>query len=286
MASYQDQQATDQQATDAQSKDSSIAIRATDIVKNYGSGETFVHALRDISVSFQRGVFASIMGPSGSGKSTLMHVLAGLDSVTSGHILLDGTDITHLNDNELTILRRSKIGFVFQSFNLLPMFTAEQNILMPLTLAGKKPDFHWFHELVTSLGLTSRLNHLPSQLSGGQQQRVAIARALITKPSIVFADEPTGNLDAVSSAEVLTLMRKMVDDYHQTIVMVTHDATAASYTDRAIILADGKIVADQPHPQAQEMGDMLTRIMQNIVQQRSESHSLASDAASDASVSE
>jgi putative ABC transport system ATP-binding protein len=251
-------------------EDPNVAVRATDIVKNYGSGETFVHALRDVSVSFQRGAFASIMGPSGSGKSTLMHVLAGLDSVTSGHILLDGTDITRLNDNELTVLRRSKIGFVFQSFNLLPMFTAEQNILMPLTLAGKRPDQQWLNELITSLGLSERLNHLPSQLSGGQQQRVAIARALIAKPSIVFADEPTGNLDAVSSAEVLTLMRKMVDDYHQTIVMVTHDATAASYTDRAIILADGRIVADQPHPQAQEMGDMLTRIMQDIVRRKSD----------------
>lgn len=251
-------------------EDPNVAVRATDVVKNYGSGETFVHALRDVSVSFQRGAFASIMGPSGSGKSTLMHVLAGLDSVTSGHILLDGTDITRLNDNELTVLRRSKIGFVFQSFNLLPMFTAEQNILMPLTLAGKSPDRQWLNELITSLGLSERLNHLPSQLSGGQQQRVAIARALIAKPSIVFADEPTGNLDAVSSAEVLTLMRKMVDDYHQTIVMVTHDATAASYTDRAIILADGRIVADQPHPQAQEMGDMLTRIMQDIVRRKSD----------------
>jgi putative ABC transport system ATP-binding protein len=251
-------------------EDPNVAVRATDVVKNYGSGETFVHALRDVSVSFQRGAFASIMGPSGSGKSTLMHVLAGLDSVTSGHILLDGTDITRLNDNELTVLRRSKIGFVFQSFNLLPMFTAEQNILMPLTLAGKRPDQQWLNELITSLGLSERLNHLPSQLSGGQQQRVAIARALIAKPSIVFADEPTGNLDAVSSAEVLTLMRKMVDDYHQTIVMVTHDATAASYTDRAIILADGRIVADQPHPQAQEMGDMLTRIMQDIVRRKSD----------------
>lgn len=265
MAQYQGQHALQAVV----SEDPNVAVRATDIVKNYGSGETFVHALRDVSVSFQRGAFASIMGPSGSGKSTLMHVLAGLDSVTSGHILLDGTDITRLNDNELTVLRRSKIGFVFQSFNLLPMFTAKQNILMPLTLAGKRPDQQWLDELITSLGLSERLNHLPSQLSGGQQQRVAIARALISKPSIVFADEPTGNLDAVSSAEMLTLMRKMVDDYHQTIVMVTHDATAASYTDRAIILADGRIVADQPHPQAQEMGDMLTRIMQDIVRRKS-----------------
>jgi putative ABC transport system ATP-binding protein len=264
-AQYQGQHALQAVA----SEDPNVAVRATDIVKNYGSGETFVHALRDVSVSFQRGAFASIMGPSGSGKSTLMHVLAGIDSVTSGHILLDGTDITRLNDNELTVLRRTKIGFVFQSFNLLPMFTAEQNILMPLTLAGKRPDQQWLDELITSLGLSERLHHLPSQLSGGQQQRVAIARALISKPSIVFADEPTGNLDAVSSAEVLTLMRKMVDDYHQTIVMVTHDATAASYTDRAIILADGRIVADQPHPQAQEMGDMLTRIMQDIVRRKS-----------------
>lgn len=245
-----------------------VAVRAIGLVKDYGHGEMLVHALRGIDVGFQRGAFTAIMGPSGSGKSTLMHVLAGLDSVTSGQVLLDGQDITKLNDDELTVLRRTRIGFIFQSFNLLPMFDAEQNILMPLTLAGAKPDRAWMDRLVRSLGLSDRLHHRPSELSGGQQQRVAIARALITKPSIVFADEPTGNLDAVSSAEVLTLMRKMVDDFGQTIVMVTHDANAASYTDRAVILADGRIVADREHPQAEEMGDLLTRIMQDIVRQR------------------
>ncbi|KAA8817292.1 ABC transporter ATP-binding protein [Bifidobacterium callitrichos] len=233
------------------------AIQAIDLVKDYGEGEGVVHALRDVNVTFERGRFTAIMGPSGSGKSTLMHTLAGLDSATSGRIMFEGRDLTRLNDRQLTLLRRNRIGFIFQSFNLLPMFTAEQNILMPLTLAGARPDRRWFATLVTTLGLERRLDHRPTELSGGQQQRVAIARALITKPKLVFADEPTGNLDSVSSAEVLGFLRRSVDELGQTIIMVTHDAVAASYADRAIVFADGRIVADEPHPTAERMNRLL-----------------------------
>ena len=208
----------------AQEQRHPIAIEAIDLVKDYGHGENAVHALRGVNVRFEQGRFTAIMGPSGSGKSTLMHTLAGLDSATSGHIVFDGADITTMNDNQLTMLRRHKIGFIFQSFNLLPMFTAEQNILMPLTLAGQKPDRQWFDMLTTTLGLKERLTHRPNELSGGQQQRVAIARALITKPSLVFADEPTGNLDSVSSAEVLSFLKRSVKELGQTVIMVTHDA--------------------------------------------------------------
>ena len=234
-----------------------IAIQAVDLVKDYGTGDNTVHALRNVNVSFERGKFTAIMGPSGSGKSTLMHTLAGLDSATSGHILFGGADLTRMNDKQLTLLRRHKIGFIFQSFNLLPMFTAEQNILMPLTLAGDKPDRAWFDLLVETLGLKQRLNHRPNELSGGQQQRVAIARALITKPKLVFADEPTGNLDSVSSAEVLGFLKRSVNELGQTIVMVTHDAVAASYADRAIVFSDGRIVADEQHPNAEVMNELL-----------------------------
>ncbi|KAB7790101.1 ABC transporter ATP-binding protein [Bifidobacterium leontopitheci] len=233
------------------------AIQAIDLVKDYGRGESVVHALRGVNVSFEQGRFTAIMGPSGSGKSTLMHTLAGLDSATSGHIIFNGADITEMNDNQLTLLRRHKIGFIFQSFNLLPMFTAEQNILMPLTLAGEKPDRQWLGMLLDTLGLRERLNHRPNELSGGQQQRVAIARALITKPSLVFADEPTGNLDSVSSAEVLSFLKRSVKELGQTVIMVTHDAVAASYADRAIVFADGRIVADEPHPTAERMNQLL-----------------------------
>ncbi len=244
------------------------AVRAIGLVKDYGHGASLVHALRGIDIGFEKGAFTAIMGPSGSGKSTLMHTLAGLDSVTRGTVLVGGQDITKFSDKQLTLLRRSTIGFIFQSFNLLPMFDAEQNILMPLTLAGRKPDKAWTDRLVTTLGLTDRLHHRPSEMSGGQQQRVAIARALITKPEVVFADEPTGNLDSVSSAEVLTLMRRLVDETGQTIVMVTHDATAASYADRAVVLADGRIVADREHPTAEEMSSLLTSIMENLAARR------------------
>ncbi|WP_243388869.1 ABC transporter ATP-binding protein [Bifidobacterium simiarum] len=237
----------------------SVAIEAIDLVKDYGEGENVVHALRGVDVSFERGRFTAIMGPSGSGKSTLMHTMAGLDTATSGHILLDGTDLTEMNDRQLTLLRRRKIGFIFQSFNLLPMFTAEQNILMPLTLAGAKPDRAWLRTLVRTLGLEERMNHRPNELSGGQQQRVAIARALITRPNLVFADEPTGNLDSVSSAEVLDFLKRSVRELGQTIIMVTHDAVAASYADRAIVFADGRIVADEPNPDPERMNDLLMR---------------------------
>lgn len=225
-------------------KANNTAIEAIDLVKDYGSGSNAVHALRDVNIAFEQGKFTVIMGPSGSGKSTLMHTLAGLDSATSGHVMFDGKDLTRMNDDQLTLLRRHQIGFIFQSFNLLPMFTAEQNILMPLTLAGAKPDRQWLRLLVETLGLKERLNHRPNELSGGQQQRVAIARALITKPKLVFADEPTGNLDSVSSAEVLSFLKRSVNELDQTIIMVTHDAVAASYADRALVFADGQIVAD------------------------------------------
>lgn len=238
-------------------KATNTAIAAVDLVKDYGSGNNTVHALRGVNVAFEKGKFTAIMGPSGSGKSTLMHTLAGLDSATGGHIIFNGDDLTRMNDNQLTLLRRRDIGFIFQSFNLLPMFTAEQNILMPLTLAGQKPDRQWFDMLTTTLGLKERLTHRPNELSGGQQQRVAIARALITKPSLVFADEPTGNLDSVSSAEVLSFLKRSVKELGQTVIMVTHDAVAASYADRAIVFADGQIVADEQRPTAESMNQLL-----------------------------
>ena len=238
-------------------KANNTAIEAIDLVKDYGSGSNAVHALRDVNIAFEQGKFTVIMGPSGSGKSTLMHTLAGLDSATSGHVMFDGKDLTRMNDDQLTLLRRHQIGFIFQSFNLLPMFTAEQNILMPLTLAGAKPDRQWLRLLVETLGLKERLNHRPNELSGGQQQRVAIARALITKPKLVFADEPTGNLDSVSSAEVLSFLKRSVNELGQTIIMVTHDAVAASYADRALVFADGQIVADEQRPTAESMNQLL-----------------------------
>ncbi|WP_101623123.1 ABC transporter ATP-binding protein [Bifidobacterium parmae] len=233
------------------------AIQAIGLTKDYGEGDNVVHALRGVDVSFGKGRFTAIMGPSGSGKSTLMHTLAGLDSATSGRILFQHRDLTKLGDDQLTLLRREQIGFIFQSFNLLPMFTARQNILMPLTLAGAKPDRAWFRLLVATLGLGQRLDHRPNELSGGQQQRVAIARALIAKPRLVFADEPTGALDSVSGTEVLSFLRRAVDELGATIIMVTHDAVAASWADRAIVLADGRIVADETHPTADRMNTLL-----------------------------
>ncbi|RSX55818.1 ABC transporter, ATP-binding protein [Bifidobacterium dolichotidis] len=238
----------------------SPVIEAVNLCKTYGEGESAVQALNNVNVSFERGQFTSIMGPSGSGKSTLMHLLSGLDSVTSGHVLFRGLDLTQLNDVSLTLLRRQQIGFVFQNFNLLPMFTAEQNILMPLSLAGKKPDRDWFQLLVKTLGIASRLSHRPAELSGGQQQRVAIARALITKPDVVFADEPTGALDTASSREVLNFMRRSVDELGRTIIMVTHDANAAAWTDRALVMVDGQILTDVPRPTAELMNDQLTTV--------------------------
>ncbi|MBV7432721.1 ABC transporter ATP-binding protein [Dermabacteraceae bacterium P13115] len=221
-----------------------IAISARNLVKTYGSGEAAVRAVDDISLDITQGTFTSIMGPSGSGKSTLMHLLAGLDSLDSGSIVISGTDISTLSDNALTKFRRDNIGFIFQRFNLLPMLSAKQNILLPLDLAGRKPQRGKLEELAATLGLTERLGHLPSQLSGGQIQRVAIARALITSPSVIFADEPTGNLDTSSGSEVLRLLRMAVDELGQTVVMVTHEPDAAAVGDRVLTLVDGKIAQD------------------------------------------
>jgi len=203
-----------------------------------------VDALTGVSVDFPSGGFAAIMGPSGSGKSTLMHILAGLDRPTSGTVRIAGVELTELGDRELTQLRRDRIGFIFQTFNLLPVLNAEENILLPLSIAGRKPDREWFDRLIDTIGIRDRLSHRPAEMSGGQQQRVAVARALISRPSVVFADEPSGNLDSKASGDVLELLRHAVDDFGQTVVMVTHDAHAASYADRLLLLADGRIVHD------------------------------------------
>ena len=232
---------------------SDFAVQAIDLVKDYGAGETTVHALRHVNVGFQRGQFSAIMGPSGSGKTTLMAVLAGLDKATGGKALIEGNNLTLMSDKELTLMRRDNIGFIFQSFNLLPMFTAEQNILMPLTLAGRKADRQWFDAIVNTLGLGARLKHKPTEMSGGQQQRVAIARAMITRPKVIFADEPTGNLDTVSSMEVLQFIKRSVKELGQTVIMVTHDAEAAAYADRALVFADGQITADVANPSVDQM---------------------------------
>ena len=219
-------------------------VSTTELRRVYGEGETAVHALRGITTGFPSGQFAAIMGPSGSGKSTLMHLLAGLDRPTAGSVVVDGSELANLDDKALTRLRRDRLGFVFQAFNLVPVLTAEENILLPLTLAGKKPDREWLDKLIAAVGLGDRLDHRPSELSGGQQQRVAVARALIHRPAVVFADEPTGNLDSHSSDEVLALLRQAVDEFDQTVVMVTHDAHAASVADRIVVLNDGQIVHD------------------------------------------
>lgn len=225
-----------------------IVIQAVDLVKNYGTGSNMVHALRGVNVSFERGKFTAIMGPSGSGKSTLMHTLAGLDSATSGHILFGGADLTRMDDKQLTLLRRHKIGFIFQSFNLLPMFTAEQNILMPLTLAGDKPDRAWFDLLVETLGLKQRLNHRPNELSGGQQQRVAIARALAMKPEIMLFDEPTSALDPELVGEVLNVMLSLAKE-GMTMVVVTHEIGFAREVADQIVFMDGGVVVEQGGPE-------------------------------------
>ncbi len=219
-------------------------VIARDVTRRYGQGETVVDALRGVTVEVTSGRATAVMGPSGSGKSTLMHILAGLDKPTSGSVDIAGTEITTLGDNALTKLRREHIGFVFQFFNLLPMLDAKENILLPLTIAGTKPEDEWFDQIVEDVGLKDRLSHRPAELSGGQQQRVAIARALISKPTVLFADEPTGNLDSTTSAEILELMRRSVDEYGQTIVMVTHDARAAAAAHGVLFLADGEIVRE------------------------------------------
>jgi putative ABC transport system ATP-binding protein len=229
-------------------------VVAIDLKRQYGSGEATVKALDGVTVGFERERFAAIMGPSGSGKSTLMHLLAGLDRPTSGSVTIEGIELARLDDAQLTRLRRDKIGFIFQSFNLLPILTAEENILLPLSIAGVKPDRTFFNELVATIGIGDRLTHKPAELSGGQQQRVAIARALVSRPAVLFADEPTGNLDSKASEEVLELLRHAVDDFKQTVVMVTHDARAASSADRLVALADGRIVHDGP---AESTGSIL-----------------------------
>ena len=237
-----------------------LAARAVDIWKVYGTGEAQVNALAGVSVELDKGRFTAIMGPSGSGKSTLMHCLAGLDAVTRGQVFIGDTQINGLSDRGLTNLRRTKVGFIFQQFNLLPTLTAEENILLPLSIAGRKPDPQWYRTVIETVGLSDRLKHRPSQLSGGQQQRVACARALVARPEVIFADEPTGNLDSRAGAEVLSFLRNSVRDYGQTIVMVTHDPNAASYADRVIFLADGHIVDELHAPTADAVLDRLKRL--------------------------
>jgi putative ABC transport system ATP-binding protein len=221
-------------------------VEAHDLSRRYGEGETAVDALREVNLQVERGKLTTVMGPSGSGKSTLMHLLAALDRPTSGYVTIAGTKLGNLSDSEVTKLRRQHIGFVFQFFNLLPMLTADENIRLPLTIAGERPEKDWYETLLKQVGLGDRLAHRPAELSGGQQQRVAIARALVSRPTVVFADEPTGNLDSKTGGEILELMRSSVDDYGQTTVMVTHDARAASIADRILFLADGQIVRDLP----------------------------------------
>jgi putative ABC transport system ATP-binding protein len=234
-----------------------VASRARGLTKVFGSGDTRVTALRSVDVSFPAGQFAAIMGPSGSGKSTLMHCLAGLDKVTDGEVFIGDTEIAGLDDKRLTRLRRDRVGFVFQAFNLLPTLTAAENILLPLDIAGRRPEAGWYEQVVDAVGLGDRLAHRPTELSGGQQQRVACARALVTRPAVVFADEPTGNLDSHSSSEVLAFLRHTVDEFSQTIVMVTHDPTAASYADRVLFLADGRIVDAMAAPTADRVLDRM-----------------------------
>ena len=222
----------------------SSIVRLQGVSKIYGSGDAQVRALDDVSVGFGAGEFTAIMGPSGSGKSTMMHILAGLDAPTSGHVFVEDTDITALKDTALTKLRRDRIGFVFQSFNLVPTLDARSNILLPMRLAGKTPDKDWFDLIVNSLGIADRLNHRPSEMSGGQQQRVAVARALMSRPAVIVADEPTGNLDSHSTDEVMDLLRRAVDELGQSVIMVTHDTATAAYADRVLVCRDGRIVSD------------------------------------------
>jgi putative ABC transport system ATP-binding protein len=236
------------------------AARAVHAVKVYGAGQTEVRALDDVTVEFEAGRLTAIMGPSGSGKSTLLHCMAGLDSLTSGSVLIGDTDLTSLTDRQLTILRRERVGFVFQAFNLVPTLTAEENITLPLALAGRKADPEWLAAIVGTLRIGERLRHRPSELSGGQQQRVAAARAMITRPELIFADEPTGNLDSRSATDLLENARATVEGFGQTIVMVTHDPRAASYADRIVFLADGKIVHELPRSSMGEILDSLKQL--------------------------
>jgi putative ABC transport system ATP-binding protein len=237
-----------------------VAARAVGVMKVYGSGEAAVTALDGVSVEIERGRFTAIMGPSGSGKSTLMHCLAGLDDVDGGEVFVGDTRVTGLKDKALTDLRRTKVGFIFQQFNLLPTLTAEENIVLPLAIGGRKVDRAWFDTVIDTVGLRDRLTHRPTQLSGGQQQRVACARALVSRPEVVFADEPTGNLDSTSGAEVLGFLQRSAQEFGQTVVMVTHDANAASYSDRVIFLADGRIVSELLEPTAEAVLDTMKHL--------------------------
>jgi putative ABC transport system ATP-binding protein len=237
-----------------------VAVQAVGVWKRYGGGQTQVDALADVSADFGKGRFTAIMGPSGSGKSTLLHCLAGLDQPTEGHVFLGEVDLTRLPEKQLTHLRRDRIGFVFQAFNLVPTLTALENITLPLDLAGRKPDEDWLTTVIDTIGLTDRLNHKPSELSGGQQQRVACARALVSRPDVVFADEPTGNLDSRSSADVLSFLHSSVRDFGQTVVMVTHDPTAASYADRVLFLADGCLQSELLDPTAESVLDTMKQL--------------------------
>jgi putative ABC transport system ATP-binding protein len=239
---------------------SEAVVTATGVVRRYGEGDTAVHALRGVSLDISRGRLTAVMGPSGSGKSTLMHILAGLDKPTSGEVTVAGAEITKLTDTDLTRLRRDHIGFIFQFFNLLPMLTAAENIALPLRLAGSSPDREWLAELIDKVGLGERLTHRPAELSGGQQQRVAVARALVSRPSVMFADEPTGNLDSTTGGEILTLLRDSVDTLGQTTVMVTHDAHAAAIADRVLFLADGHLVNDLGRSSAYEILETLESV--------------------------
>jgi putative ABC transport system ATP-binding protein len=234
-----------------------VAARAVGLTKTYGEGDATVRALDDVSVEFERARFSAIMGPSGSGKSTLLHCMAGLDKPTSGQVLIGDVDLTTLSEKDLTLLRRKSVGFVFQAYNLVPTLTASENITLPLDIAGKEPDKAWFDEVVDTVGIRDRLSHRPSELSGGQQQRVAGARALLSRPEIVFADEPTGNLDSKASQEILTFLRSAVKDHGQTIVMVTHDASAASFADRIVFLGDGRVVDEMLEPTTDRILDRL-----------------------------
>ncbi|WP_049157646.1 ABC transporter ATP-binding protein [Corynebacterium aurimucosum] len=236
------------------------AARAVDLFKQYGQGDTAVTALDHVDVEFARNTFTAIMGPSGSGKSTLMHTMAGLDSATSGSAFIGDTDMSQLSDKDITALRRDRLGFIFQSFNLVPTLTAAENITLPTDIAGNKVDKEWFDEVTSRLGLSERLNHRPAELSGGQQQRVACARALVSRPEIIFGDEPTGNLDSNSSAEVLDILRTAVDKDGQTVVIVTHDAKAASYADRVVFLADGRLVNELMNPTMESIHAVMAEI--------------------------
>lgn len=236
------------------------AARVRNLTKTYGSGQALVRALDDVSLDIAAGEFTAVMGPSGSGKSTLMHCCAALDAADSGEVLIGDQDLTGMGDKDLTRLRRDQIGFVFQSFNLVPTLTAEENIKLPMAIAGRKPDPEWYDSVIDTVGLRDRLSHKPSELSGGQQQRVAVARALAARPTILFADEPTGNLDSRSGAEVLELLRRSVTDHGQTVVMVTHDPVAAAYTDRVVFLADGRVVGELRDPTREQVLEVMNRM--------------------------